>query len=418
MARERYTQNFVNFMKNLSNPCCNNNTLFSIVVEDSESIDFSGEGTTDSPLTGDVIISQDVDNLLSLAPDGLLVEYTPTALNGVSVNSGNIVLGQDVSQPDNAAVLISNREIPLSSFFVRFTGADSTQGVTIGPGNIVNSGTNSHFSSSNIIGNLVISLSGPNTNINTGQSVALGGTGKSSAGYFDTRFTVQDATTFTLRAPSLIATGIDLLNATTTYNNWNAVGGFHHTFSRLSIGGPRRSASFSGTTVANFPTIVQDAMSTDRIQFSAEGSHAKTFNGFVAGLVVETRVQGTGVFNHYSDIMVGRRHGDTTMTYTTRVGHYILPIKSANVTTAYAIYQEGTVDQNYFGGVMGIGATTNNASAKLQVDSTTQGFLPPRMTTTERDAIASPAAGLVIYNTTTNKLNVRAAAAWEAVTSA
>jgi len=41
-------------------------------------------------------------------------------------------------------------------------------------------------------------------------------------------------------------------------------------------------------------------------------------------------------------------------------------------------------------------------SALLQINSTTQGFLPPRMTTAERDAIASPAAGLQIYNTDTN----------------
>jgi hypothetical protein len=416
MARERYTQNFVNFMKNLSNPCCNNNTLFSIVVEDSESIDFSGEGTTDSPLTGDVIISQDADNLLSLAPDGLLVEYTPTALNGVSVNSGDIVLGNDLGDTD--ATLTSTREIPMgTTFFVRFS-TNATEGVTLGPGNIVNSGTNSHFSNSNIVGNIVVTLSGPTANISTGSSPSLGGVGKSGAGYFDTRFTVQDGTSFSLRSPSLHATGIDLLNATTTYSNWNGITGFTHAFSRICIGGPRRSASYSGATIVNFPTIVQDAMPVDRIQFSAEGVHAKTFNGHVAGLVLETRVQGTGTFNWYTDILLGRRHGDSTMTYTTRTGLYLLPIDAANVGVAYGIYQEGTVDQNYFGGVTGFGVTTNNASAKVQIDSTTQGFLPPRMTTTERDAITSPAAGLVIYNTTTNKLNVRAAAAWEAITSA
>ena len=55
----------------------------------------------------------------------------------------------------------------------------------------------------------------------------------------------------------------------------------------------------------------------------------------------------------------------------------------------------------------GIGINTlaaNNASAIFQVDSTTQGFLPPRMTTTQKNAIASPAAGLVVYDSTTNKL--------------
>jgi hypothetical protein len=42
-------------------------------------------------------------------------------------------------------------------------------------------------------------------------------------------------------------------------------------------------------------------------------------------------------------------------------------------------------------------------SAILTLTSTTQGFLPPRMTTAQRDAIASPATGLMIYNTTSNK---------------
>jgi hypothetical protein len=58
------------------------------------------------------------------------------------------------------------------------------------------------------------------------------------------------------------------------------------------------------------------------------------------------------------------------------------------------------------GGSVGIATTSPVASALLDVSSTTKGFLPPRMTTTQRDAISSPAAGLVIYNTTTSKLQV------------
>jgi len=48
---------------------------------------------------------------------------------------------------------------------------------------------------------------------------------------------------------------------------------------------------------------------------------------------------------------------------------------------------------------VGIGTTTLNASAKLEVNSTTKGFLPPRMTSAQMIAIASPAEGLMIYNT-------------------
>src|SRR3989338_11636504 len=67
-------------------------------------------------------------------------------------------------------------------------------------------------------------------------------------------------------------------------------------------------------------------------------------------------------------------------------------------------------------GNVGIGTTTPNANAILDVTSTTKAFMPPRMTTTQRDAIASPTAGMVIYNSSTNKLNVYTTT-WEAVTS-
>jgi len=52
----------------------------------------------------------------------------------------------------------------------------------------------------------------------------------------------------------------------------------------------------------------------------------------------------------------------------------------------------------------GIGTTTPNASAKLDVYSTNKGFLPPRialLSTTDVATIVSPATGLVIYNTAT-----------------
>lgn len=55
---------------------------------------------------------------------------------------------------------------------------------------------------------------------------------------------------------------------------------------------------------------------------------------------------------------------------------------------------------------------TADSKAVLDVRSTTKGFLPPRMTTTQRDAIASPPAGLTVYNTTTNKLNQFNGTAW------
>jgi hypothetical protein len=51
-----------------------------------------------------------------------------------------------------------------------------------------------------------------------------------------------------------------------------------------------------------------------------------------------------------------------------------------------------------------LGGGTQDASSKMQLNSTTEGFLPPRMTTTQKNTIASPASGLVVYDSTTNKL--------------
>jgi hypothetical protein len=63
------------------------------------------------------------------------------------------------------------------------------------------------------------------------------------------------------------------------------------------------------------------------------------------------------------------------------------------------------------------GGTATDASAQLQIDSTTKGVLFPRMTTTQKNAIGTPAAGLVIYDTSLGKLCVRTTSAWETITS-
>jgi hypothetical protein len=51
-------------------------------------------------------------------------------------------------------------------------------------------------------------------------------------------------------------------------------------------------------------------------------------------------------------------------------------------------------------------------SCLVEIRSTTKGFLPPRMTTAQVNAIAAPAEGLVVFNTTISHLCVYQAAAW------
>lgn len=64
----------------------------------------------------------------------------------------------------------------------------------------------------------------------------------------------------------------------------------------------------------------------------------------------------------------------------------------------------------------GVSINTNgnppDSSAILDVSSTTKGFLPPRMTQVQRDAINNPAIGLTIFNTTTDCMNMWTGSTW------
>lgn len=61
---------------------------------------------------------------------------------------------------------------------------------------------------------------------------------------------------------------------------------------------------------------------------------------------------------------------------------------------------------------VGIGTATPDANAALHIESTTQGTLITRLSTVQRDAIASPPEGLMIYNTTTHCLEVYNGSLW------
>jgi trimeric autotransporter adhesin len=86
---------------------------------------------------------------------------------------------------------------------------------------------------------------------------------------------------------------------------------------------------------------------------------------------------------------------------------------------ASVLYVSSLHAQNIFpsSGSAGIGTTTPNASSILELKSTTQGILIPRLTKAQRDAIASPATGLMIYQTnSTPGLYYYGGAQWSAVT--
>jgi uncharacterized protein (TIGR02145 family) len=82
----------------------------------------------------------------------------------------------------------------------------------------------------------------------------------------------------------------------------------------------------------------------------------------------------------------------------------------------FALFLFGVLPALHLSAQTVIGADAPDPSAMLDVQSTSKGFLPPRMTTAERNAISNPATGLLVFNTTLNciEMNVGAPAqpAW------
>jgi hypothetical protein len=83
----------------------------------------------------------------------------------------------------------------------------------------------------------------------------------------------------------------------------------------------------------------------------------------------------------------------------------------------YTVFKSFTASGNAaFYNSVSVGTTaTPVASAVLEAVSTTKGFLPPRMTTTQRDAIATPAAGLMVYDSSSLAPSIYNGVNWQNV---
>lgn len=64
---------------------------------------------------------------------------------------------------------------------------------------------------------------------------------------------------------------------------------------------------------------------------------------------------------------------------------------------------------------VGIGTTTPSSSSILELESSTQTFVPPRMTGAQMYAIPSPLNGSIVYNTTEDAMYVKTASGWQSM---
>lgn len=208
-----------------------------------------------------------------------------------------------------------------------------------------------------------------------------------------------------VRASGAIARGVNL-NPTlvATANNDVLVG--------LDIQPTFTAGAFTG--VSQIPLRIGGSAADQGITFSNQNWMIRSSGGSVnynggVGFDFSTNattstpyrfLQGFG-----TKLMIAATTGNILVNTTTDAG-YRLDVQGTSRFTGSAVFSSAIT----VGGAVAINNScavgTNQvleASAQLEVKSTTKGLLFPRMTTTQKNAIASPAAGLVVYDTTLNK---------------
>jgi hypothetical protein len=141
--------------------------------------------------------------------------------------------------------------------------------------------------------------------------------------------------------------------------------------------------------------------------------------GTLSDLSARVGIKGSGSTSATTSLLVQNSAGTAILTVKDGGSDKQVVMNSllvGNFDIAGSIIQIGTGNNPIFRSSNGIAFNSDyssaNASAQLDVSSTTKGFLPPRMTTTQKNAIATPAAGLTVYDSTTNKLQCYNGSTW------
>ena len=155
----------------------------------------------------------------------------------------------------------------------------------------------------------------------------------------------------------------------------------------------------SGSTSATTSLLVQNSAGSERYKILDDGTI--TFNGGLAGTGITISSDGSLTQNNNATGITAAYDGGFKLSG--GVGSFIRNATGYNKTLLQGGYDGGlrfsanSAASDYIN-------LRNDTTALLEMVSTTKGFLPPRMTTTQKNAIATPAAGLVVYDNTTNKL--------------
>jgi hypothetical protein len=296
---------------------------------------------------------------------GVLTTTADAVVNGVNVGRG----GGSIS---------SNTRVGAGALGVNTTGLNNTANGTNSLQNNTIGNSNSAYGVQSLLNN-------------------ISGSGNISVGRDSGRFIADGTTALTIIGNSVFL-GVDSRAAADNQTNQIVIG---HT--AIGLGSNTTVIGNSSTTFGRWFGNLLVGTSTNA-GFALDVNGTARVQGSVANALTVQRTTAT------SNIYI-RYQNSTNSWYAGQTD-----TGSFGIGTDAAL-GGGTLFNLTTGGNLLLGTVTNAASSILTMQSTTQGFLPPRMTTTQRNAIASPATGLVVYDTTLNKLAVYTGATWETVTS-
>jgi hypothetical protein len=213
--------------------------------------------------------------------------------------------------------------------------------------------------------------------------------------------------------------GVDELSTSTSLLVQNSIG---TNILRVHNQSNNSAVEMSSATIANYAIISQNVLQNTQMRFVATtGGIAVNKDYSFAAANTLMHVKGSGSTSATTSLLVQNSAG--TQTFKVNDDGSINIGQQSNTNFPYInlsgiygglflnagdsiVFRSGGSEAMRVNAALsvGIGATSINASAKLQIDSTTKGFLPPRMTTTQKNAISTPASGLMVYDTDTNKL--------------
>jgi hypothetical protein len=183
--------------------------------------------------------------------------------------------------------------------------------------------------------------------------------------------------------------------------------GTSNNFGRLQFGG----------TTTSYPAIQRVSASLAIVDATGGTSGSLLINttssaGYALDVNGTTRVKGAGSTNSTVALNVQNSAGTELLKIFDGGQIYIpQPASTSLYLDTIAGYSTDRISVSRL--VTGTGVGGMNASAQLQADSTTKGFLPPRMTNAQRVAITSPAVGLMVYCTdATEGLYINKSTGW------